>query len=70
MGLGVSIPRNDFEAVIVTSKQLEHILEEDFGATSGNGLHQKISETESYWDQDMVKRMRYLGFYIKKTLMF
>ena len=55
------LPSNDFEAVIRTSKNLEHILERDFGATDGNGLHQKVSETEEYWDQDTIRAMRYLA---------
>ena len=55
------LPSNDFEAVIRTSKNLEHILERDFGATDGNGLHQKVSETEEYWDEETIRSMRYLA---------
>ncbi len=33
---------NDYELVIKASKELEHLLETEFGAT-GRGLHEKIA---------------------------
>uniref|UniRef100_A0A7S2RZE4 DUF4145 domain-containing protein n=1 Tax=Rhizochromulina marina TaxID=1034831 RepID=A0A7S2RZE4_9STRA len=55
MGLGPSVPadsvgrfQNDFELVIRSSKELEWVLETQFGAPGGKdrgaGLHEKITE--------------------------
>jgi hypothetical protein len=62
---------NDYEFVIKASKELEYILEHDFGAT-GKGLHEKISSAQSRGElgtsssnnasqRQLVKDMRYLA---------
>lgn len=50
---------NEFELVIRVAKELEQILEKEFGAT-GKGLHQKISSAQGLSAQ-LVKRMRFLA---------
>mmetsp|Transcript_70186 Transcript_70186/g.196712 ORF Transcript_70186/g.196712 Transcript_70186/m.196712 type:complete len:116 (+) Transcript_70186:168-515(+) len=51
---------NDFELCIRSSKELEHLLDTEFGA-SGKGLHEKITSCENHLTPDMVKHMRYLA---------
>ncbi|KAG7361312.1 hypothetical protein IV203_036412 [Nitzschia inconspicua] len=51
---------NDFELAIRSSKDLEHILETEFGA-QGKGLHEKISSIETSLPPDLVRNMRYLA---------
>ena len=51
---------NDYELAIKSAKELEHILEADFGA-SGKGLHEKITAAAPQLSQQLVKRMRYLA---------
>jgi hypothetical protein len=55
---------NDFELVIRATKDLEYLLEMEFGApsTKQTGLHDKISHAQNYagLSQDTVKKMRYL----------
>ena len=55
---------NDFELVIRATKDLEYLLETEFGApsTKQTGLHDKISHAQNYagLSQDTVKKMRYL----------
>ncbi|KAL3895819.1 MAG: hypothetical protein SGARI_007338, partial [Bacillariaceae sp.] len=51
--------KNDFELVIRSSKDLEHILDTQFGA-HGKGLHEKISSVAGL-SPDLVKNMRYLA---------
>jgi hypothetical protein len=46
--------------VIKCSKELEHILEVDFGAT-GKGLHEKISSIHETLSPELIKQMRYLA---------
>lgn len=58
--------KNDFELVIRATKDLEHLLETEFGAPSGKGsgfgLHDKIThaETTAGLSRDTVKKLRYL----------
>jgi hypothetical protein len=58
--------KNDYEFVIKASKELEYILEHDFGA-QGKGLHEKISNAVSHGDltttsnSQLIKDMRYLA---------
>ena len=56
--------KNDFELVIRATKDLEHLLETQFGAPSGkkDGLHDKITyaEQQANLSADTVKKMRYL----------
>lgn len=61
--------QNDYEFVIKASKELEYILEHDFGA-QGKGLHEKISSAQNHGDlgssnnnsqQQLVRDMRYLA---------
>ncbi|KAI2494977.1 hypothetical protein MHU86_19537 [Fragilaria crotonensis] len=55
---------NDFELVIRATKDLEHLLETEFGApsTKQTGLHDKISHAQASagLTPDTVRRMRYL----------
>jgi hypothetical protein len=62
---------NDYELVIKTSKELEHILESGFSA-QGKGLHEKISDAARRFPQyfpqqrhggecDLVRNIRYLA---------
>ena len=46
----------DISLVIVSSKQLESLLEQDFGAT-GKGLHEKISSVEEI-PLDLQRKLR------------
>eukprot|EP00571_Detonula_confervacea_P004219 CAMPEP_0172315392 /NCGR_PEP_ID=MMETSP1058-20130122/25049_1 /TAXON_ID=83371 /ORGANISM="Detonula confervacea, Strain CCMP 353" /LENGTH=118 /DNA_ID=CAMNT_0013029463 /DNA_START=151 /DNA_END=507 /DNA_ORIENTATION=- len=56
--------KNDFELVIRSTKDLEHLLETGFGAPSGKniGLHDKITAAQNSHglSQDTVKKLRYL----------
>jgi hypothetical protein len=52
--------RNDFELCIRSSKELEHLLDTEFGAT-GKGLHEKITSAEIHLSPEMVRNMRYLA---------
>lgn len=51
---------NVYELVIKISKDLEILLEDEFGA-SGRGLHEKISSVQTELPAPLVKRMRYLA---------
>jgi hypothetical protein len=55
---------NDFELVIRSSKELEALLEDEFGAT-GAGLHEKITYAKAAcgvnFSPALEKRMRYLA---------
>lgn len=51
--------KNDFELVIRSSKDLEHILDTQFNA-NGKGLHEKISSVDGL-SPELVKNMRYLA---------
>jgi hypothetical protein len=59
-----SIYDNDFELVIRATKDLEFLLESEFGAPSGKtvGLHDKISHAEQRFglSPSAVQQMRYL----------
>jgi len=50
---------NDYELVIKTSKELEHILERHFNA-QGRGLHEKISGASGL-SARLIRDMRYLA---------
>lgn len=57
--------KNDFELVIRATKDLEHLLETEFDAPSGDrtvGLHDKITSAQNSHDlsPDTVRRLRYL----------
>ena len=56
--------KNDFELVIRSTKDLEHLLETGFNAPSGKqvGLHDKITAAQNSHDlsNDTVKKLRYL----------
>ncbi|RHZ38268.1 hypothetical protein DYB26_003750 [Aphanomyces astaci] len=52
--------RNDYELVIKCAKELEYILEAEFGAT-GKGLHEKISAVNGQLPPQLVKQMRFLA---------
>jgi hypothetical protein len=66
MGAAVSTPThatNDFELAIRSSKELEWILEQEFGA-SGKGLHEKITSASHKCPEltpSLVRNMRYLA---------
>ncbi|ETV94319.1 hypothetical protein H310_11968 [Aphanomyces invadans] len=51
---------NDYELVIKCSKELEYILECEFGAT-GKGLHEKITAVSGSLSPQLVKQMRFLA---------
>jgi hypothetical protein len=51
---------NDFELCITSSKELEHLLDTEFGAT-GKGLHEKITSVEHELTPELVRNMRYLA---------
>ncbi|KAK9816479.1 hypothetical protein WJX72_000785 [[Myrmecia] bisecta] len=51
---------NDVELVIRASKDLEHLLDTEFGA-SGKGLHEKITSCGRQLPDDLIKKMRYLA---------
>ena len=50
---------NDYELVIRASKELEYILEHDFGGT-GKGLHERISSSEGL-SPKLIRDMRYIA---------
>jgi len=52
---------NDYELVIRATKDIEHLLESNFGAL-GTGLHEKITHTQSLvgLSVDSVDKLRYL----------
>jgi flagellar biosynthesis chaperone FliJ len=50
---------NDYELVIKSAKELEDLLEEQFGAT-GKGLHEKITTAQDL-SPSLQKRLRYLA---------
>jgi len=56
--------KNDFELVIRATKDLEHLLETQFGAPSSkeDGLHDKITHAQESADlsKETVNKMRYL----------
>ncbi|GAB4819559.1 hypothetical protein N2152v2_006605 [Parachlorella kessleri] len=52
--------RNDYELVIRSSKELEHVLEACFGA-QGKGLHEKVTSVQHLLPQDLVRKIRYLA---------
>uniref|UniRef100_A0A7S4QZ27 DUF4145 domain-containing protein n=1 Tax=Ditylum brightwellii TaxID=49249 RepID=A0A7S4QZ27_9STRA len=56
--------KNDFELVIRATKDLEHLLETQFGAPSSkqDGLHDKITHAQqsANLSKETVKKMRYL----------
>ena len=52
---------NDYELVIKSSKELEYVLEDSFGAR-GKGLHEKISSCSSELSSpQLVRDMRFLA---------
>lgn len=51
---------NEFEMVIRASKELEFVLEEEFGSKS-KGLHGKITEARRFLTSKLVRDMRYLA---------
>eukprot|EP00803_Ostreobium_quekettii_P005426 evm.model.scf_298.15 EVM.evm.TU.scf_298.15 scf_298:98636-98992(+) len=53
---------NDFELTVRAAKELEHMLEHDFGA-QGQGLHQKINAVqEAEWlPLPLVQKMRHIA---------
>jgi hypothetical protein len=53
-------PSNDFELVCKSSKELEFILESEFGA-HGRGLHEKISSVQSSLTAPLIREMRFLA---------
>jgi hypothetical protein len=50
---------NDYELVIRASKELEYVLEHDFGGV-GKGLHEKISTSKGL-SPKLVQDMRYIA---------
>lgn len=56
----ISHTSNDFELCIKSSKELEHLLDTEFGAT-GKGLHEKITSVEHELTPELVRNMRYLA---------
>ncbi|TFJ87848.1 hypothetical protein NSK_001195 [Nannochloropsis salina CCMP1776] len=55
--------KNDYELAIKTSKDLEHLLEQEWGA-DGKGLHEKITwvqHSDSPLPDDLMRRMRFLA---------
>lgn len=51
---------NDYELAIRSSKELEFILETEFGS-HGKGLHEKITNTSCALSPRLIKSMRYLA---------
>lgn len=51
---------NDYELAIKSSKELEHILDVEFGA-EGKGLHEKISAVSNALPDELIRNMRYLA---------
>lgn len=60
MGNSASYSSNDYELVIKTSKEIEYLLEVEFGA-SGRGLHEKVSSASSQLPPKLCKRLRFLA---------
>lgn len=50
----------DFELVIRSSRDLEYVLDTQFGAR-GKGLHEKITSVEQSLPQQLIRNMRYLA---------
>ena len=60
---GPTYSSNDYELAIKTSKDLEHLLEQEWGA-EGKGLHEKITwvqHSSSPLPDDLMRRMRFLA---------
>jgi len=60
---GTTYSSNDYELAIKTSKDLEHLLEQEWGA-EGKGLHEKITwvqHSSSPLPDDLMRRMRFLA---------
>lgn len=61
---GPTYASNHYELAIKTSKDLEHLLEQEWGA-EGKGLHEKISWVQQHSNpplpEDLVRRMRFLA---------
>ncbi|GAB5030282.1 Hypothetical protein NocV09_00204140 [Nannochloropsis oceanica] len=60
---GPTYSSNDYELAIKASKNLEHLLEHEWGA-QGKGLHEKISwvqDSSSPLPEDLMRRMRFLA---------
>lgn len=51
---------NIYEQVIMQTKKIETLLEQNFGA-SGRGLHEKTSSVESTLREDITKKLRYIA---------
>ncbi len=55
------------DIVVRYSKELEHILEHNFGA-QGKGLHSKVSSVEHLLPEKLVKRLRFLASIRNKVI--
>ncbi|GMF46905.1 unnamed protein product [Phytophthora fragariaefolia] len=51
---------NDYQLAIEASKELEYVLEKEFGAF-GQGLHEKVSSVESAIPVPTVRSIRYVA---------
>ncbi|GMF12935.1 unnamed protein product [Phytophthora lilii] len=51
---------NDYQLAIEASKELEYLLEQEFGA-HGQGLHEKVSSVESAVPVPTVRSIRYVA---------
>lgn len=51
---------NDYELAITRCKQLESLLEKEFGA-SGRGLHEKVSSVEGKLPEPLRKKLRFIA---------
>lgn len=61
--IGPTYSSNDFELAIKSSKDLEHLLEQEWGA-EGKGLHEKITwvqHSSAPLPEDLMRRMRFLA---------
>ncbi|RLN58806.1 hypothetical protein BBJ28_00004418 [Nothophytophthora sp. Chile5] len=59
-GKGFVYSENDYQLAIETSKELEYVLEKEFGAFGG-GLHEKVSSVESALPVPTMRSIRYIA---------
>ncbi|EGZ09831.1 hypothetical protein PHYSODRAFT_522589 [Phytophthora sojae] len=59
-GKGFVYSPNDYQLAIEASKELEYLLEKEFGAF-GQGLHERVSSVESAIPAPTVRSIRYVA---------
>jgi|UPI00043F2FF7 hypothetical protein len=58
---GVTYSPNDYQLAIELTKELEHVLQKEFNAVEGRGLHERVSFVEAQLPPVTVRSIRYLA---------